>query len=67
MIIFCALLRAGAGTNNIPIHDATKKESLFLTPQAQMQMPLKELVICGMLLSSRGIVEGIEFAKSLDL
>ena len=61
------IARAGAGTNNIPIEDATKKGIVvFNTPGANANA-VKELVICGMLLSSRGIVDGIEFAKKLEL
>ena len=61
------IARAGAGINNIPIEDATKKGIVvFNTPGANANA-VKELVICGMLLSSRGIIEGIEFAKKLDL
>ena len=61
------IARAGAGTNNIPIEDATKKGIVvFNTPGANANA-VKELVICGMLLSSRGIVDGIEFAKTLEL
>ncbi len=61
------IARAGAGTNNIPIEDATKKGIVvFNTPGANSNA-VKELVICGMLLSSRGIIEGIEFAKKLEL
>jgi len=61
------IARAGAGTNNIPIEDATKKGIVvFNTPGANANA-VKELVICGMLLSSRGIIDGIEFAKKLKL
>ena len=61
------IARAGAGTNNIPIEDATKKGIVvFNTPGANANA-VKELVVCGMLLSSRGIVDGIEFAKKLEL
>jgi len=61
------IARAGAGTNNIPIEDATKKGIVvFNTPGANANA-VKELVICGMLLSSRGIVEGINYAQNLDL
>ena len=61
------IARAGAGTNNIPIDDATERGIVvFNTPGANANA-VKELVICGMLLSSRGIVDGIEFAKDLDL
>ena len=61
------IARAGAGTNNIPIDEATKGGVVvFNTPGANANA-VKELVICGMLLSSRGIIDGIEFAKNLDL
>ncbi|MBD63354.1 MAG: 3-phosphoglycerate dehydrogenase [Gammaproteobacteria bacterium] len=60
------ITRAGAGTNNIPIEEATKKGIVvFNTPGANANA-VKELVICGMLLSSRGVIEGINFAKNLD-
>tara|TARA_B100001989_G_scaffold226382_1_gene181959 strand:+ start:246 stop:1424 length:1179 start_codon:yes stop_codon:yes gene_type:complete len=61
------IARAGAGVNNIPIDEATKQGIVvFNTPGANANA-VKELVICGMLLSSRGIIDGIEFAKNLDL
>jgi D-3-phosphoglycerate dehydrogenase len=61
-----AIARAGAGVNNIPIDDATDLGVVvFNTPGANANA-VKELVICGMLLSSRGIVDGINFAKGLD-
>ena len=61
-----AIARAGAGVNNIPIKDATDiGVVVFNTPGANANA-VKELVICGMLLSSRGIVDGINFAKNLD-
>jgi D-3-phosphoglycerate dehydrogenase len=61
------IARAGAGTNNIPIEVATRKGIVvFNTPGANANA-VKELVICGMLLSSRGIIEGIDFAKKLQL
>lgn len=60
------IARAGAGTNNIPIEYATKKGIVvFNTPGANANA-VKELVICGMLLSSRGIIEGIDFSKTLE-
>ena len=59
--------RAGAGTNNVPVQDATGKGIVvFNTPGANANA-VKELVVCGMLLSSRGIIDGIEFAKKLEL
>ena len=61
-----AIARAGAGVNNIPIKNATDLGVVvFNTPGANANA-VKELVICGMLLSSRGIVDGINFAKNLE-
>ena len=60
-----SIARAGAGFNNIPIDLATKNGIVvFNTPGANSNA-VKELVICGMLLSSRGIIQGNAFAKSL--
>ncbi|MDB9770000.1 phosphoglycerate dehydrogenase [Gammaproteobacteria bacterium] len=61
-----AIARAGAGVNNVPIENATDLGVVvFNTPGANANA-VKELVICGMLLSSRGILDGINFAKNLD-
>ncbi len=60
-----SIARAGAGFNNIPIDVATQKGIVvFNTPGANSNA-VKELVLCGMLLSSRGIIQGNAFAKSL--
>ena len=57
--------RAGAGTNNIPVDNATNKGIVvFNTPGANANA-VKELVVCGMLLSSRGIIQGNLYSKSL--
>ena len=57
----CAIARAGAGVNNIPIKDyAEKGIVVFNTPGANAN-GVKELVIAGMLLASRDIVGGIEW------
>ena len=58
--------RAGAGTNNIPVEEATNKGIVvFNTPGANANA-VKELVVCGMLLSSRGIIQGNIFSKTLS-
>ena len=58
--------RAGAGTNNVPVQDATNKGIVvFNTPGANANA-VKELVVCGMLLSSRGIIEGNAYSKTLS-
>ncbi len=57
--------RAGAGTNNIPIEKCSEKGIVvFNTPGANANA-VKELVLTGIFLSSRKIVEGIEWAKEL--
>jgi D-3-phosphoglycerate dehydrogenase / 2-oxoglutarate reductase len=60
-----AIARAGAGVNNIPIDKCSEKGIVvFNTPGANAN-GVKELVILGMLLASRKVVEGINWAKSL--
>ncbi len=58
-----AIARAGAGVNNIPLDKCAEKGIVvFNTPGANAN-GVKELVICGMLMASRDIVGGIEWAK----
>ncbi|NMA83365.1 MAG: phosphoglycerate dehydrogenase [Epulopiscium sp.] len=60
-----AIARAGAGVNNIPVEECSKKGIVvFNTPGANANA-VKELVIAGLLLSSRKIVDGIQWAKTL--
>jgi D-3-phosphoglycerate dehydrogenase len=60
-----AIARAGAGVNNIPINKCSEKGIVvFNTPGANAN-GVKELVILGMLLASRKVVEGIAWAKGL--
>lgn len=60
-----AIARAGAGTNNIPIDKCSEKGIVvFNTPGANANA-VKELVIAGLLLSSRKITKGIEWAGTL--
>ena len=59
------IARAGAGTNNIPIDKCTEKGIVvFNTPGANANA-VKELVILGLLISSRKVVSGIDWAKTL--
>ena len=60
-----AIGRAGAGVNNIPI-DRCPKEGIvvFNTPGANANA-VAELVIAGLLMSGRKIVDGVEWAKTL--
>ena len=60
-----AVARAGAGVNNIPIDKCTEKGIVvFNTPGANANA-VKELVIAGMLLASRDIIGGVEWANTL--
>jgi D-3-phosphoglycerate dehydrogenase len=61
-----AIARAGAGVNNIPIDRCSENGIVvFNTPGANAN-GVKELAICALLLASRDIVGGIEWAKSLE-
>ena len=61
-----AIGRAGAGTNNIPVADCTEKGVVVFNSPGANANAVKELVLTGMLLSSRGIVNGIGFVNSLQ-
>ena len=61
-----AIARAGAGVNNIPLDKCAENGVVvFNTPGANANA-VKELVICGLLLASRKVVEAIDWAKGLD-
>ena len=61
-----AIARAGAGTNNIPVGDCAEKGIVvFNTPGANANA-VKELVVAGLLLSSRKILNGISWAQTLE-
>ena len=60
-----AVARAGAGVNNVPVEEYTKHGVVvFNTPGANANA-VKELVMAGLLLSSRGIVSGMNFVQTL--
>ncbi len=60
-----AIARAGAGVNNIPIDRCTEKGIVvFNTPGANAN-GVKELVLAGLLLSSRDVVGGVVWARTL--
>ena len=60
-----AVGRAGAGYNNIPVEDYGKRGVVvFNTPGANANA-VKELAIAALLLASRDIVGGIEWAQTL--
>ena len=60
-----AIARAGAGVNNIPL-DRCAKEGIvvFNTPGANAN-GVKELAIAALILASRDVVGGVEWAKTL--
>ena len=58
-----AIARAGAGVNNIPLDKASEKGVVvFNTPGANANA-VKELVLCGLLLSCRDIIGGIKYIE----
>ncbi len=60
-----AIARAGAGVNNIPVADCAEKGIVvFNTPGANANA-VKELVIAGLLISSRRVIPAIDWAKTL--
>ena len=60
-----AVARAGAGVNNIPVADcAGKGVVVFNTPGANANA-VKELVICGLMVSSRKVMASYDWCKGL--
>ncbi|MGK0370522.1 MAG: D-3-phosphoglycerate dehydrogenase [Glaciecola sp.] len=60
-----AVARAGAGVNNVPVDAYSEKGIVvFNTPGANANA-VKELVLAGLLLGSRGIKSGIDHVKTL--
>lgn len=61
-----AIARAGAGVNNIPVEECSKRGiPVFNSPGANANA-VKELVAVGLLLGSRGVVEGIQYVDTLS-
>ncbi len=60
-----AIARAGAGYNNIPVDECSKRGIVvFNTPGANANA-VKELVVAGLLLSSRKIYQGMSWVSTL--
>ena len=60
-----AVARAGAGVNNVPVAEYSKHGIVvFNTPGANANA-VKELVMAGMLLATRGILPGMAYVQSL--
>ena len=59
------IARAGAGVNNIPIDKCSKQGiCVFNTPGANANA-VAELVLCGLLLGSRNVIGGVNWAQTL--
>ncbi|MBR3992184.1 MAG: phosphoglycerate dehydrogenase [Clostridia bacterium] len=61
-----AIARCGAGVNNIPVDECARKGIVvFNTPGANAN-GVKELAIAALLLASRDIIGGVEWASTLE-
>ena len=60
------ICRAGAGVNHIPLSMATEKGVVVFNTPGGNANAVKELVICGLLLSSRGIIQGHKFTQNIE-
>ena len=58
--------RAGAGVNNIPLEKMAEHGVVVFNSPGANANAVKELVLAGLLLSSRKIAEGIEWCKGLS-
>ena len=61
-----AIARAGAGVNNIPLTTCAEQGIVvFNTPGANARSVM-ELTLCGMLLGSRDIIDGVNWVRSIQ-
>lgn len=61
-----SVARAGVGVNNIPVNECSENGTVvFNTPGANANA-VKELVLAALFLSSRKIIDAVEWVKSLD-
>ena len=60
-----AAARAGAGTNNVPIADYSKLGVVVFNTPGAYANAVKELVMAGMLLATRGILQGMAYVNTL--
>lgn len=61
-----AIARAGAGVNNIPVERCTEQGIVVFNTPGSNANSVKELVIAGLMLSSRRILEGCTWVGGLD-
>ena len=57
--------RAGAGTNNIPVERCCEKGIVVFNTPGDNSEAVKELALCALILSSRDILGGVEWVKSI--
>lgn len=60
-----AIARAGAGTNNVPVKKMSARGIPVFNAAGANANAVKELIITGMLLSSRNILQALEFTGGL--
>ncbi|MCL2128498.1 MAG: phosphoglycerate dehydrogenase [Treponema sp.] len=60
-----AIARAGAGVNNIPVPQCSQRGVVVFNTPGGNANAVKELTIAALLLSSRGILDGINWAASI--
>ncbi len=61
-----AIGRAGAGVNNVPVDLCTEQGVCVFNAPGANANAVKELVMAGLLLGSRGIVQGIQYVDGLS-
>ena len=61
-----AIARAGAGTNNVPVKKMSARGIPVFNAAGANANAVKELIITGMLLSSRNILQALEFTGGLS-
>ncbi|NDD66512.1 3-phosphoglycerate dehydrogenase [bacterium] len=61
-----AIARAGAGTNNIPVDECTRRGIVVFNAPGANANAVKELVIAGMLMASRHLVGAVSHCASLQ-
>jgi len=61
-----AVGRAGAGVNNIPLEKMTDAGVVVFNAPGANSNAVKELVIAGMLMACRNLIQARDFAKSLE-
>lgn len=60
-----AIARAGAGTNNIPVNKCAEQGIVVFNSPGANANAVKELVLCALLFSSRDVIGGIDWVKTL--